>query len=199
MPKTDLITIAHSRQKVVQEILNRSWDELQVLEFQGHLLFPHQIVRYTPSGHELIDVMLQVPREPVVRKARLQARAWASRVGLNPQLDPDLFDNMDTMCILTLCIRNTTPPHEPWEPDPAVLEEKYERPSLDAAWARIEALRMVIDPQVGVVDEDTFALLIASIAKKGNIDPLAVLDSSGLENFIVRTATLLQSYLPSKS
>lgn len=92
-----------------------------------------------------------------------------------------------------------TPPHEPWEPDPAVLEEKYDRPSLDAAWARIEALRMVIDPQEGVIDEDTFAMLIATIAKKGNIDPLAVLDSNGLQSFIVRTAKLLQSYQPSES
>lgn len=199
MPKIDPITIAQDRQKLIQEILKRSWADLQVLEFQGHLLFPHQIVRFTSSGRELIDVMLRVPREPVSRKARLQARAWASKVGLDPILDPDLFDNMDTMCLLSNCIRNTTPPHEPWEPDPAVLEEKYDRPSLDAAWARIEALRMVIDPQEGVIDEDTFAMLIATIAKKGNIDPLAVLDSSGLQSFIVRTAKLLQSYQPSES
>lgn len=199
MPKIDPITIAHDRQKVVQEILKRSWADLQVLEFQGHLLFPFQIVRYTTSGRELIDVALQVPREPISRKARLQARAWAKRVDLNPTLDMDLFDNMDTMCLLSLCIRNITAPHEPWEPDPEVLEDRYERPSLDAAWARIEALRMVIDPQEGVVDEDTFALLVATIAKKGNIDPLAVLDSSGLQSFIVRMASLLQSSPHSES
>lgn len=199
MPKIDPITIAQDRQKLVQEILKRSWADLEVLEFQGHLLFPFQIVRYTATGRELINVMLQVPREPVSRKARLQARAWAAKEGLDPVLDPDLFDNMDTMCILSLSIRNTTPPHEPWEPDPAVLEAKYDRPSLDAAWARIEALRMVIDPQEGVVDDDTFSMLIAMIAKKGNIDPLAVLDSSGLQSFIVRTAKLLQSSQPSES
>lgn len=199
MPKIDPITIAHDRQKLVQEILKRSWADLQVLEFQGHLLFPHQITRFTATGRELIDVMLQVPREPISRKARLQARTWASKVGLDPNLDPDLFDNMDTMCILSLCIRNVSAPHEPWEPDPAVLEEKYDRPSLDAAWARIEALRIVIDPQESVVDDDTFAMLIATIAKKANIDPLAVLDSNGLQTFIVRTAKLLQSYQPSES
>lgn len=199
MPKIDIVTIAQDRQKLVQEILKRSWAELEVLEFQGHLLFPFQITRFTAKKREMIDVMLQVPREPISRKARIQARAWAAKVGLDPLVDPDLFDNMDTMCLLSMCIRNKTEPHEPWEPDPAVLEEKYDRPSLDAAWSTIEALRVVIDPRENVIDEDTFAMLIATIAKKGSIDPLAVLGSDGLSSFIVRTVKLLQSYQASES
>lgn len=200
MPEFNPITIAQSRQKAFQELLDMTWEELGAIEFQDRLLFPHNIVRLRAGGkRETIPVMLRVPREPDTRKARILARQWAEEEKLNPNLDPDLFDDLDTICVLSAAIRNTTPPHEPWVPDPRELEKQYDRPSLDAAWARLEALRMVIDPRPDEMDEESFLALVAMISKKAEIDPLAALGSDGQTNFIVRMAKRLQSCLEPKS
>jgi len=199
MPEFNPITIAKDRQKVFQELLDMTWGELEAIEFNDRLLFPHTIVRIRAGGkREKIPVMLRVPREPETRAARIKAREWAQDIGLNPQLDPDLFDNLDTMVVLADAIRNTAAPHEPWVPDPRELEAQYDRPSLEAAWARLEALRRVIDPRTDELDEESFLALVAMIAKKAEIDPLVALDSDGQTSFIVRMAVRLQSYQESK-
>jgi hypothetical protein len=201
MPEFNPITIGASRQKALEEILSKSWKELEAIEHFDRVLFPHTIVRYRGTGaREMIPVYLRVPRENEVRKARMQARRWAEEDGLNVALDPDLFDNLDTMCILSIAIRNNSEPYEPWEPDPRILESRYDRPSLDATWAKLEALRQVINPRVDEdLDRDSYIALVSLIAKKAEIDPLAGLGSDGQTNFIVRMAKDLMSFQTSKS
>lgn len=200
MPEFDPITIGQDRQKALRELLSKTWGELETLEQDDRVLFPHSIIRVRSKGaRESIPVMLRVPREHETRKARLQARAWAEREKLNPALDADLFDNLDTLCLLSHIIRNTTAPFEPWEPDPEILERSYDRVSLDAVWARVEALRKCIDPRASELDEASFTALVAMIAKKAEIDPLAVLDSDGQASFIVLMAKRLASLQDCKS
>lgn len=200
MTKFDPITIGADREEQFLGLLSRTWEELETFEFNDQLHFPHEIIRVRAGGkRERIQVVLRVPREHITRRARLAARQWAADEGLDPALDPDLFDNMDSLCLLCECIRNKTPPHEPWVPTPQELEIHYDRPSLDFTWARLEALRKIIDPRTTDLSEDMFLALVATLAKKAVIDPLVVLDSNGQENFILRMASRLQSYIQVKS
>jgi hypothetical protein len=188
------------QEALLTEILNKSWSELQALEFQGSLLIPVQLKRRRADGSwETVPVMLRVPRESDLRMARIAARTWAERVGLNPQLDPDVFDNMDTVCILSRCVRNATEPHEPWEPDPEILESRYDIPQLELLWAKLEAYKHVIDPRPETMNEDAFMAMVALIAKERVIYPLVALGGRSQTNFIVTMASRLQNSLDSKS
>ena len=118
------MSLAKDSAGTIASILSKSWEELEALEFDGRLLFPAHVLRRKAKDWERIDVVLRVPREPDMRRARLKARAWAAEEGLDPELDPAMFENMDSMCVLTEAIRNPAPPHEPWEPFAKELESK---------------------------------------------------------------------------
>jgi len=200
VPGSSVVTADAGREQVVRDLLARPWDELETLEHAGYLLFPAELRRRKRDGtFETVPVALRVPREHETRAARIQARRWAAEEGLDPRLDPDLFDNLDSLCVLAIAIRNATPPHEPWEPDVKQLEKKYDRVSLDALWSELEAVRKVLDPRPDTITEDTFVALVGAIAQKNRIDPLAALGGDGQARFVVRMASLLWSYLKPKS
>ena len=184
---------------LIDAILAKRWEELEAVELDSGLLFPAEVVRRKGKGWERIPVLLKVPREPDTRRARLKARAWAAEEGLDPEVDSMLFDNMDTMCILSECIRNTTAPYEAWEPFPTELEAKYDRPSLDAVWATIDALKTIIDPRPDALSEEQLVAVIGTIARCRNIVPLAAFGGEFQTNFVVTMAVRLQAYLDSKS
>lgn len=186
-------------QTLIEFILNKNWEELETAEYAGYLLFPDEILKRKKDGtFERVPVMIRVPREHETRKARIEARTWAKDDGLDPELDPDLFDNMDTLCILAQAIRNTSPPHEPFEPDPKRLEKVYDRPSLDAIWAKLQGYREVLDPRPNsLTDEQTMAI-IGAVAKARNTVPLAALGGRSQTNLIVTMANRLTSSRPSK-
>lgn len=186
-------------QTLIEFILNKNWEELETAEHAGYLLFPDEILKRKKDGtFERVPVMIRVPREHETRKARIEARTWAKDDGLDPELDPDLFDNMDTLCILAQAIRNTSPPHEPFEPDPKRLEKVYDRPSLDAIWAKLQGYREVLDPRPNsLTDEQTMAI-IGAVAKARNTVPLAALGGRSQTNLIVTMANRLTSSRPSK-
>lgn len=179
---------------LVEAILSKNWEELQTMEFAGYLLFPEELQRRRKDGtFESIPVMLRVPREHEMRKARVQARQWAKDEGLVPELDPDLFDNMDTMCTLALAIRNITEPHEPFEPDPKRLEQVYDRVCLDALWGKLEAYRTVLDPRPDTLSETETMAVIAAVAKVGNLVPLAAFGGRSQNSLVVSMARQLVS------
>lgn len=189
-----------SAEDIIATILTKDWGELKALEHAERLLFPETLLKLKKDGtFEEIPICLRVPREPELRKARIDARKWATDEGLDPELDPDLFDNLETLCTLSVAIRNATDPHEPWEPDPKRLERCYDKPSLEALWAKIDAYRSVIDPRVSELDENDTLTLIAAVASSRNVVPLAGLGGSAQNSFVVSMAIQLQSYLESKS
>lgn len=185
---------------LVKSILDKKWEELEATEFAEYLLFPDELVKRKKDGSfERTPIMIRVPREPESRKARLDARAWAAREGLDPALDPDLFDNMDTMCLLSVAIRNTSAPFEAFEPDPKRLERIYDRPCLDAIWAKIGAYRSVLDPRPNALNEDETLAVIGVVAKTRNIAPLAALGGESQNSLIVTMAVQYVTSRTSKS
>ena len=189
-----------SAEEIVATILAKDWSELETLEHADRLLFPDGVMKLKRDGSfERIPIAIRVPREHELRKARLAARKWAADEQLDPELDPEMFDNLDTLCTLSIAIRNATPPHEPWEPDPKRLERNYDKPSLEAVWAKIDAYRSIIDPRVEELDEDETLTLIAAVAAGRNVVPLAVYAGSAQNTFVVSMAVQLLSFLESKS
>lgn len=185
---------------IIADVLAKSWDELKAFEFADRLLFPETLLKLKADGtFESIPICLRIPREFELRAARIDARKWAVDEGLDPNLDSELFDNMDTVCTLTIAIRNATPPHEPWEPDPRRLERNYDKPSLEALWAKVDAYRSVIDPRVDELDETETLTLIAAVAAMRNVVPLAGLGGSAQNSLIVSMAVRLLSYQETKS
>jgi hypothetical protein len=142
---------------------------------------------------------LRVARDHELREARTEAREICKKDKINPELDPDLFDQADAMCILAKCIRSDTPPHEPHEPNPLTLEKRYDRASLKTLWARLEVYNELVNPRPEKIGEEDMFAIIAAIARERNIGPLAVFGSRAQSSYIISTAVLLQTLLGSRS
>ena len=185
---------------VVEQLLGKSWGELEVLEHYGYLLFPDSIYKRKKDGtFDEIKVCLRVPRQHELRKARVEARKIALEDGLDLERDKDLFNDLETVCTLSIVIRNRTAPHEPMIPDPRELERDYDRASLMQLWAKVDSLNQVIDPAPHNISEEEMFALIAAIAKDRSISPLAVYAAGSLDTFVIFMASLLVNFLVSKS
>lgn len=186
----------------IQEALKgKQWGEdAGVLEHAEYLLFPAEVLKRKVGGEfDRIPVRLRVPREHEMRKARVDARSIMETDGLDPMQNRDLFLNVETFCILAQSIRNNTPPHEPWEPDPRQLERRYDKASLMAIWAKLDALAKIVDPRPDELSAPELVGLIAAVAREGNTGPLAVYGSHAQASFIVTMAKLCAISLDSAS
>jgi hypothetical protein len=185
---------------IVDQLVNKSWGELEVLEHAGYLLFPEKLYQRQKDGtFKETPICIRVPREPEVRTARIKARKICEDEGLDPAKDPDLFDNVDAVCLLSVAIRNTTEPHEPFEPDPKRLERVYDKGSIMALWAKLDGLTQLVNPRPSDISEEQMIALTAAIAKERNIHPLHVFDGPAQNDYIVTMASLLHSLLEQKS
>ncbi len=185
---------------VVEQLVGKNWDEIETLEHAGYLLFPDKLYkRNRQGGLDEEPIVLRVPREHELRKARVQANKIAEDDGLDPDRDKDLVDNIETVCILALAIRNSTPPHEPWKPNPRELEKRYDRGALMQLWGKLDALTHVLNPAAGSITKEEMFALVAALAKERNIVPLHVYEPDVQASFIVTMAVQLMSFLVSKS
>lgn len=193
---------------VLDQLLGKSWGELEVIENNGKLLFPEHIYRRAGTGKfEEEKVLLRTPNEREMRVARVEARKQAVKEGLDLDRDRDLVDNLETSHILAVCIRNASPGkspdgstyHEPLVCDAEELEQRYERATLTQVWAKIDALSHVLDPRPDNMSKEELLALIAAIAKERNIRPLVVYGAGAQNSFVVSMATLLMTLLASRS
>lgn len=185
---------------VIAQLLGRDWGELEVLEHYGNLLFPEKLYKRKKDGtFESKDIMLRIPREPDLRKARVTARKMAIDDGLDLDRDSDLVETIECICTLSIAIRNNTEPHEPWEPNPRLLEKNWDRSSLTQLWAKLNEYANIIDPRPDKLSAEEILVLMANIAKEKNIYPLHVYGPASQNSFIVIMAGLLMNYLESKS
>jgi len=195
-----------------QQLLNKSWEELGVAEQNGELYFPETVLKRRKDGSiESIPVSVRVPREPDFRRARVAARKWAQSEDLDPRTDADLVDNLETLCTLTLCIRNATPPYEQWvvagEKGDLIgaaqlLESKYDKKSLEHLWSKLDAYARALDPRPDQFTETQLLAVITAIAKRRDIAPLHAFGGESQIGLVVamasRLATLLELNLSSE-
>ena len=164
------------------------------------MLFPAQIYKRKNDGSfQKIDVMLRIPRENELRAARAEARAIATSDGLDLDRDKDLIDNIENICIMVKAIRNCTSPYESWEPDPRILEKKYDRASLMQVWAKLEALTAVVNPAPDRISAEEIWAVVCRIAEEGNLLPLHVYGSEAQSICVITMAKQLVSLAGSKS
>lgn len=184
----------------VEQLLSKTWEEHEALEHAGYVLFPDKIFRRRKDGSiEEKAVMLRVPRMPEQRKARVMARTMAAEDELDPRFDRDMIEDLETLCLLSMAIRNSSDPFEPWEEDPRVLERIWDKSSLTAVWARLDALTTLIDPRPQSITNAEMLVLLAKISKERNLGPLAAYGSDAQTSFVTTMADLLLSYLDPKS
>jgi hypothetical protein len=192
-------------ENVVDQLSGMTWDQVVELESGGerkatHLLFPAKLQQLKRGGgFESKSVLLRIPREPEMRQARVNARRRAMEAGLDPDRDKDLFESLETICILEDAICEPDGNYEPVYPFDGDLERCCDRQSLAAIYGLLENLSGLLDPNPETISEDEMMTLIGMIAKRRDIVPLAVYGSDAQRSFIVTMADRLLSCMDSKS
>lgn len=199
--------MAETAKDPLTHLRGKKWEELELLEHDGRILFRDTLRKRAKGGDGWIEmpVLVQVLRKNERRAARLEAREWARRAGVDVEKDPALFEDLDNICILARSIRDTTPINGvyPQHCSPEDLEVTYDAPSLEAIWQRLEAYRDMLDPGLKIVDEHTFFGALAAIDQAGNMLPLAGIESRAQSSFLLRTvraalaSPMAQSYFMS--
>lgn len=196
--KTTLPESVHDH--VMERLLGKEWDELEVLEESGYLLFPEKIYKRTKDGKfEAKDIFLRVPREHELRKARIMARQIALEDGLDLDRDEDLISNIEDTCILTFAIRENIKGFPPLWPEPKQLEATYDKASLIHLWAKLDNLTQVVNPAPETITEEEILVVVSKIASERSIAPLLVYGSEAQNICIVTMADLLVTSLGSRS
>jgi hypothetical protein len=153
-------------------INGKTWEELEAIEQDGRLLFPDAIRRKSKDGTVApTPIAIRVLRKGERRAARREAREWASREGVDPALDPELFEDLDTLCILARAIRDPEPPHAQFQ-KAEWLEQHFDNGSLAEVWDRYPLYESRVDPRVDAATEKDFWQLVLEIGRTRSISPL---------------------------
>lgn len=186
---------------VIDQLLGTNWEGIEELEeHAGYLLFPEKIYKRNKKGlWDETSVMIRVPRQHELRKARLMARGKAKEEGLDAELDRDQIDEYENICILWHALRMPTPPHDPLVLDPSELEKKYDKKVLSQMFAKMDAYSQVLDPQPNTISKEELFALIALLAKEKSILPLHVYGSEVQNTCVVSMAEMLMNSQELKS
>lgn len=186
------LSTVDQRKHTIARLMTVDWNKMDAVEFADYLLFPDKLIRRRATGEwEETPIMLRVPRDHEMREARVAARALALKANLDLVQDRDLFVNLENLCVLAKSIRNTTEPHEQWEPDPLVLERRYDKVCLQSLWAKIDQLNEVLNPSPNQLGSHEIVALIVAIARSRNLGPLVAYGPGAQTSFVVSMADLL--------
>jgi hypothetical protein len=150
-----------------------TWQDLEAVEFNGRLYFSETIRRRSKSGavEEEVEICLRVPRKDEKRAARIEAVAWASKLGLNRETDKDLFDEMEDLCVLARSIRERKSPHDQYQ-KAEWLESHFDSGSIAMLWDRLNVYDQMIDPRDGEITDKKFWQTVLAIGRTRTALPL---------------------------
>ena len=175
------------------------FEEMQALEFEGRLHFPETLKRRDAKGKLVeVPITVRVPRQEERAKARVDARKWCEKIGLDPEKNADHLDSFDTLCLCARAIRDAEPPHAQ-HMLPQDLVGAYDTRSLLDVWDRVNFYDRLIDPRPDELDDATFEKLVHAMRRAGNLRPLAAIAGSAQDSFVVRMASELSSFLTARS
>ena len=173
--------------------------ELGALEHEGRLHFPESLKKRNAKG-ELVEVpiVIRIPRQEERARARVEARKWCEKIGIDPEKDADHLDSFDTLCLCARAIRDVEPPHAQ-HMLAHDLVASYDTRSLLDAWDRINFYDRMLDPRPEEIDDATFERLVEAVRKAGNLRPLAAIAGSAHDRFVTRMASELSSLWTARS
>lgn len=172
------------------ELRKASWEELEVVQHEtGRLMFPAELRRRKADGTvEAVPVRVWVPVTGDYVEARKTARLWFAKLqGLDAERDKALFEEMDGVCVLARAIRNPQAPYAQFAQYDE-LAEKYDQSSLRDIQERIKVFESLVDPRMSIPDEDTMWRVIAEVARKGTLLPLADIVGHEQPSLVLRMA-----------
>lgn len=192
------------RSHVAAQLASKTWAEIEVIEAQigdtGRLLFPDVLHRRGADGKWVpVPVRFMVLRPGEQRAARVQAREIATEEGIDSEKDADQFENLDTVCLLWRAVREPTAPYEPVAMDPRDLERRFDKATLEQAWALYSHWAEQVDPRPEDIDQGEMMAVIAAVAERRDVRPLLALGGRSQTTCIVTMASLLAPYLRSSS
>lgn len=201
IPGADPTVVDDDRRHVWEQIKAKKWDDLGVLEVGDRLLFPWQIWRRDRSTGKFVGdpCLLQLPRGPELRAARIESRIMAKAEGLDLTLDSDQVEDLESLCDLWLSIRDTSDPYEPKFGYPKDLEKKYDRVSLEQVNFALKHLKRLLDPKVSGMGADEMAAISAAIVERQSIDPLAAYDGATQATYVITLASVHKLLLEARS
>jgi len=173
----------------IPELGGATWAELEVVRHgSGRLLFPDKLRRRNERGEVIeIPVRVWVPNAGDHVEARLAARVWfASKKGLDPDRDKDLFDEMEQICLLARAIRTAAEPHPQFATHDELCD--YDEHSLHDIQERVNVYKELVDPRVQVVDDATFWSTVAAVARRSTLLPLTGIAGRAQSSFLLRLA-----------
>ncbi len=186
-------------QIVLNQMVVKKWEDVEEQEQAGFLLFPEVIYQRKRDGSwEETPCRLHPLRGHEKRQARKNAREFARSQGVDAEKEPDIFADIDTLCIMQLAIRSTTDPFEPLYATPAELERTHDRDSIAQLFGVLDDYGKVIDPRLEVLSKDQFLTLIAAISEGRSIRPLRAFGGPSQVSSIITMATLLNSLVTGK-
>ena len=191
----------------------KSIEELSAIEAGGRVLIPDAIRTIGPKGDErLTRVMARVPTEQERALARIDAITHVAR--LNGQamgakatwtvdrarevVGAEVFENIDTVAIVARCLLEPEPPHGPFMLL-EVLIGSFPLSALFDMYERLDFYSRLFSPMVEGLDEEQFWGVVAAIASKRNLGPLAGMHGALQSAFITRMAAELSSCRPPSS
>ena len=179
---------------VLAQVAVTPWAELEVKENEAakFLVFPETIYQRQRDGSwSKTPCMLHPLRNHEKRAARKDARRIAEKEGIDPVKDADLFDELDTVCIMHLATRNTTEPFEPLCGSAEEYERRFDRDVIKHMFGVLDDYAKLLDPQLDSLDQSQTLALIAAIADGRTIRPLRAYGGAAQVSFIVTMADLL--------
>jgi hypothetical protein len=193
------VVVDEEREHVFEQLASKRWDDLGVLEYDGRILFPEKIWKRNPKTGKFVGTpcLIAVPRGPDLRKARVEAYALAEREKLDPKRDRDQIKDLEDLCIIWCSIRDPNvvegefPP--PLEVDAIALEKRFDRPSLDQVYFRIDKLRRALDPRVSYLTAGELSALTAAMVARQDLAPLAACDGATQHSLLLTLAAVHQA------
>lgn len=177
-------------------IESEAFDKLDVIEADdGRLLFPGEIlIRKAKGKLEARKIRIRILREiPEKAKARVEARKWATELGLDVTpngADYDKLEGFETICQLARAIRSAEKPYEQLE-QAKDLVAHYDDTSLMAVWDLHSQYESELNPRPPVVDDETVCRIAIKMRQNGTLRPLAGIDGRGQHNCVLRLGWIL--------
>jgi len=186
-------------------------EELEVIESGGRACYRDKLKRKDPKTGETqeVPVMVRAPNTLDKAHSRLEALAWAQKLAKDHgQAEPRdvkaaealygaYFDELDTMCLLSRCVLEVEPPHDPYML-PEMLVAHHPRATLLDIWERLAIRVSQEDIRASELTESEVLAMVAEIDRRRDLGPLAAIALHARDSFVLTTASLLQSYLTGK-